>query len=535
MTRILLLAAISTLVASAAAGAGGLGSLSVKGMIRAEVGVATHSGGNPQNAHRYEDAGRDLQMSAVRTELDFTWRRDDHLSGFMKLRAWGDAVNKIDHDLNDSIDLFGGDEYPGNGWLLATTGGSNVLADVAQAYVDIRDGPWWLRIGKQQIAWGESIFFRSLDMVNSLDLRRHHVFDVLSEEYADERIGQLGVRGSLRIPGTDFELEAFVTDFTPTLLAPPGSPYSSLPTQFSLEDAGEIADARHKPVYGGRIRGDLEGLQVQLNFVSRPQQVGVFRFKRGTVPGTPFNVDEGRGFRSSGELVEALDFNRFDTQAVVNTLVREWGVPSALFTTPGALDALLAATPLTGAVTREFPRVNIVGGGVNYMFQFGPGHPLRFMDSVIARMEATLSIDKDFTTPGGSRDFIERDELNFAFVLEKWHKFHHDIPATFIVFEWWRKNRSDFLERLKSSEDEHNFDVLAVAIQQQLSQNRIRLDLVTAYDVDQGLWVQPGVRWKPRDDFQVDVYYNHFWGDQNDLFGTFDALDEAFVRLSYYF
>ena len=535
MTVLSILVAVSWVGWDPAAAAD-LGSLSIKGSVRAEIALATSDNGNPQNVHRFDDHDRDLQLFALRTEVDFIWRYSDNLSAFAKVRGWGDVVNKVDDAFRKRTDLFAGTDYPGNGALVEGAG-SNTIFDLPHAYVDINRGPWWIRVGKQQIAWGESIFFRSLDAVNSLDLRRHHVFDVLSEEYADERISQWGIRGSLRIPYTKFEIEAFVTDFTPTLLAPPGSPYASLPVQVSVEDAREIADARHRPIYGGRIRGELiDGLEIQLNFVSRPQQVGVFRYAQGSVVlegrVTPFHADGELGFRSVAELSETLERNRFSVGANVATLLGEWQVPPFVFAN---LEGILNDSPLRGVVTREFPRVELLGGGFNYLFQFAPDSPLRFLDSVIFRGEAMYTFNKKFTTAGLSRDFLNRDELNTALVVEKWHKFHPSLPATFIVLEWWRKSRSDFLERLKRQEGGRRFDVFGVAIQQQLFQNRVRVDMVTAYDLDAGVWFQPGVRWKPREKFQVDLYYNYFSGSGDDLFGSFESLDEVFTRLTYYF
>lgn len=523
---------------------GSAGSLGIKGTLRQEIAVATDDDGNPQNVHEFQDEGRDLSLFALRNELDFSWRYSDGLTGFARLRTWSELAYHIDDAYDSDVDPFAGDEFPGNGSLLSfPTRSDTVLVDLKQAYIDVNQGSWWLRVGKQQIAWGESIFFRSLDMVNSLDLRRHSIFDVISEEYADERIGQLGIRGSYRFDNlpVPLEIEGFVTDFTPTFLAPTGSAYASLPAQVRLDDAGDIADARDKAVFGGRLLARWKGLDVQANFVSRPQHVGVFRFERGDnagtpFAGTPFDIDFDLGFRGSAELTETLVRNRFVPGDVVTTLITEWGVPASLFTTPGALDATLDAANLRGVVTREFPRVWIVGGGANYMFQFAPGHPLRFMDSVLARVEGAVSLDKEFTTPGLSGDFDEEDELNMAVTLEKWHKFHRNLPATYIVLEWWYKSESDFLERQVDSWGDESFQIIGLAIQQQLMQNRLRADASVVYDPSGGLWVQPGLRWKPRDDVQVDLYYNLFHGDETeDLFGTFQDSDEAFVRLSYFF
>ena len=48
-----------------------------------------------------------------------------------------------------------------------------------------------MRIGQQQITWGEALFFRVADIANGLGLRRHLFLDFGAEEYADERLQPL--------------------------------------------------------------------------------------------------------------------------------------------------------------------------------------------------------------------------------------------------------------------------------------------------------------------------------------------------------
>ena len=57
------------------------------------------------------------------------------------------------------------------------------------------------------------------------------------------------------------------------------------------------------------------------------------------------------------------------------------------------------------------------------------------------------------------------------------------------------------------------------------------------YDLEGGILVQPGVRWRPRDDFQFDLYANILDSDggNDDIMGTLETQDEVFARFSYYF
>ena len=55
-----------------------------------------------------------------------------------------------------------------------------------ELYMDATAGDWWFRIGKQQIVWGKTDFFRLQDLVNPVDFGQHFFFD----SFEDIRIPQ---------------------------------------------------------------------------------------------------------------------------------------------------------------------------------------------------------------------------------------------------------------------------------------------------------------------------------------------------------
>ena len=69
---------------------------------------------------------------------------------------------RFQYDMTKSVDnhFRQYDSFPhsfkGNGNLLEV-GGNDFNAELRQAYVDYKNGNLWLRIGKQQIAWGEAL------------------------------------------------------------------------------------------------------------------------------------------------------------------------------------------------------------------------------------------------------------------------------------------------------------------------------------------------------------------------------------------
>ncbi len=79
-------------------------------------------------------------------------------------------------DLNlDNIDV-----------AMANTDSNGRLYPFRELYADGIIGDWWLRVGKQQIVWGKTDFFRLQDVINPVDFGQHFFFD----SFEDIRIPQ---------------------------------------------------------------------------------------------------------------------------------------------------------------------------------------------------------------------------------------------------------------------------------------------------------------------------------------------------------
>ena len=63
---------------------------------------------------------------------------------------------------------------------------SGALYPFRELYLDAIVGGWWLRLGKQQIVWGKTDFFRMQDIVNPMEFGQHFFFD----PFEDIRIPQ---------------------------------------------------------------------------------------------------------------------------------------------------------------------------------------------------------------------------------------------------------------------------------------------------------------------------------------------------------
>ena len=496
-------------LASAANALGG--EFSYNGLLRAELAYST-TGQRTQPADagtRFDNEGRDLNLFALRFEFDTKYIVDRRLSFTGRLRGWGDWVNKIDDAYDDSIDLFAGDEFPGNGWLLSASS-DNTVVDIPELYLDRTTGNLWLRIGRQQIAWGDAIGMRILDdMISSLDVRRHGGnYDLAAEEFLDERIGQTGIRANYRIPNTAWEVEGSITDFLPTLLYPAGSPYANFPGSVQLLNDEGVSEARDRPVYAIRLKGlvlDGQG-EVTLAYSKRPQSVGVFRF---------------------------------DAQKDLGTLLTTGNLPLRI----------------------TYPRIDALGGAFSYSISADPLGSFSFFDGLIARIEAAYFFDKQFTNsapatvvapagvlaPAGlgpiplptpvpfAGDVIQEDELSLGIVLEKLHRFHPDWLATTMVFQWWHRTEADLNETHRSLVGDDDWNWLLFSVTQNFKRNEIAFTFNTAYDTSGGWWLQPSLKWRPSSKFQLDVFYNYFSGGTDDVYGALRPNKEIAFRIGRFF
>src|SRR5437870_2749235 len=171
------------------------------------------------------------------------------------------------------------DRFPGNGWMLRG-GGNDFKAEMWQAYGDYRSGNWWVRLGKQQIAWGEALGLRVLDTVNPLELSQNLSTDRIFEEFDRVRIPQWFARADYTIPNEtiqDLTAEFILNPglVVPTLLPPQGSPFNVVPAFLKVRNKVNQGE----PTVGGRITGSLEPVQFSLNFITKPNDdaIGISR------------------------------------------------------------------------------------------------------------------------------------------------------------------------------------------------------------------------------------------------------------------
>jgi hypothetical protein len=526
----------------------------------------------------HKSSENDWNLFGTRAEIDFKFRFTDAWEGFVKLRGFYEW--QLDDEF-DGIDMFDSGFSSGRGSTFETNDEQWML-DIPSMYLDYNKGAFWLRMGMQQIAWGEAIFFRVFDVVNGLDLRRHSFLDVAAEEYSDKRVPSLGLRGSYRFDN-DWEIEAFAQHFRPTVLSPLDTPYNFVGSQFVIDQSTGWSENDDKVNFGMRLSGRVGGFDLQFMYTHRYNPDGTFRWTEsginpfagsgdpaleglgGLLAQTAFEIHPD-GVWSADEWFSYASFTRLDGIDGLNASINDFqpatgflgafevndancqgiGIPDLRACAEFELDFFFDTTvgglgPLKGHIIREYHDEDIFGVGFNYVFN---GKPNGLFDQLILRAEATYTKDRMFTNIGLDRELLEEDEFISNLSLEKYHRFTSAFPATYFVLQWMHKSESDMLGRHLSGMDndgtadgDSNFNAIAFALQQPFPGLIWRADLAVLYDVQGGVLIQPGMRWRPRDNFQVDVYYNYIEGgnDNKDVMATFEDMDELFGRFTWYF
>jgi len=545
----------------------------------------------------------DWNLMATRVEIDGQMRITDNVDAVVKLRGY------FDHGIYEDYENPNFFEVPLHGDCATALEvcGDNYMIDLPSAYFDYNQGPLWLRVGNQQIAWGEALFFRVTDVANGLDLRRHNIFDWASEEYADERVAAPGVRGSYRLD-SGWEIEAFVQQFTPSILTNENTPYNIVPSQFVVHQQESFDDVDGDLNAGVRVQGQIGELGLQFFGVSRRNPDGVYRWTESNVnayagddnpmvdsltgnalpiigaygeafgisptlinflgeaiipfaapllgdllAGTPFEPNP-QGVASAEEWFYYAGQVRLDGVEGVNVALDEFpvaGIAGDIINSVACsditderarssctLDSLFSTLgPLRGHLAREYDREQVWGGGMNYMFF---ADPESFLDQLLVRFEMSYTPDKKFTNLGFSRDYIEEDEIAATFVFEKYQRFSEDFPATYLVLEYMYKSESDMFGRHLSGlnndgvpEGVDGFHAMAFALQQASPSLRWRYDLSMLYDLRGGVYVQPGVRFKPNSTYSVEGYANIFASDggNDDIIETVEWAQELGIRI----
>jgi hypothetical protein len=149
------------------------GDVEITGYLRNDFGVRTQ---DADEVHPGYESG-DITLFRNTLQVESKWEMTDTFRMYGIFRAWYDASMDIDSDIEDRISKHARDDFRKD-------------IDLREIYLDYTPKNWLVRIGKQQIVWGESDGFRMADIINPLDYSWHYFFP----SWEDIRIPKWGVR-----------------------------------------------------------------------------------------------------------------------------------------------------------------------------------------------------------------------------------------------------------------------------------------------------------------------------------------------------
>lgn len=185
---------IALCVPSLAAAEEGLNKLTLSGYLKTELSV------------RIQDWNSDLSKFKNIAELGGEYAISDNLTFFGRVKYWYDFA----YALRDELDIAGHymEHVQRTDWL-------------RDCYLDFKNEGWFLRLGKQQVAWGQSDGIAVLDRVNPPDLSEYWLPD-----QQDIRIPlwMLNINYSPKL-NSNLQL-LIIPDFEQSVGAPIGAPFT---------------------------------------------------------------------------------------------------------------------------------------------------------------------------------------------------------------------------------------------------------------------------------------------------------------------
>ena len=313
------------------------GHIKIQTAFETDWGVSTAGKSNrnnnnnniPGSGQGFSTNGSELQAAVGRIDPTITFRTRDDIAEAMGLdnadvylhfRYWADAEQFINgpsiYEVGQGAYLTPGSaRYPGDAWS-ARVSEHEYEAEANEAYIDLRKGPFALRLGKQQVVYGEELGVQTLDQVDSLDFTKFQTFEIGALEYSDVRIGEWTAKGSYQLP--DFSdvginnslITGFVSpDFQPDYFAAIGSQLNDEPAAEPIGDYGNLRKARNKIVYGGVASTTVYGVDLTANFYATPDHIGWFALAPSKFDGLPagFKPDPFAGQDFLGPAVGPVD------------------------------------------------------------------------------------------------------------------------------------------------------------------------------------------------------------------------------------
>ena len=483
------------------------GHLKIQTALETEWGIHTAGRGNrnndnnhtPGSGQGFSTDGNDVQAAVGRVDTLTTFRGSDDLASalwldnadvYLHLRFLGDAANLINGPSayefgRGAYHTPGQGRYPGDAWS-AYISEHEYEADANEAYIDLRKGPVALRLGKQQVVYGEELGVQTLDQVDSLNFASvPGFFDIASLEYSDIRIAEWTAKLSYQLPdfsdvGIDNSIiTGFVSpDFQPDYLYGLGQQLNDEPAAEPIGDYGNLRKARNKLVYGAVAATTVYGVDLTANFYATPDHVGWFTV---APVANPFPKDPFAG---------------------------------QLFLGP-------AAGPVDFLFQRRFSRDFIYGGSASYTVPHLDFLGADVLNGDIFHFSAAYTPHKTFWTASSIVNSAIKPtrigEINWTLDGERYIRWSQKFPSMYLLGEWNYKSRSTVISDIYEPTIGHKgIQTVVLSLTQFFPNNIWGAGIVALCDTNVGgNWLmQPSITYKPTSNQEYNVFWNFDEGTQ---------------------
>jgi len=478
------------------------------------AGTANRNNNNnnvPGSGQGLSTDGNDLQSANGRIEPLTTFRGSDataqslgldNFDVYTHLRFWGDVAQLVNGPRVNAVgqgDQWtpGAAHYPGDGWA-ARISEHEYEADAAEAYIDLRKGPFALRLGKQYIVYGEELGLQTLDQVDSFDFTRWvNKTQYFGLEFSDVRIGEWTAKGSYQLPDFTEEgiensiITAWVSpDVQPDYFVGLGTQNSDVPAFEKIGDYGNIRRMRNKTVYGSVASTTFYNVDLTANFYSIMDHVGWF----SSAPVCPPN-----------------------TVGTLRCVLAQFPLD------PVGGSPLLGAAfgPRDFLIQRRFSREFIYGGSASYTVPHLDFMGADVLNGDIFHFSTAYTPHKSFTgattvTAGNPNTSAKKSgEINVTMDGERYLRWSQSFPSMYLLGEYNFRSRSEAVsESYLSSRGHHNFNLVVLSLTQQMPSNIWNAGIVALCDTnDGGNWfLQPQITYKPTSSQEYNIYWNFVEG-----------------------
>lgn len=394
---------------------------------------------------------RDGEAQKLELRVEPEWRLDlprrFQLAGIARLR--GDAF--------DELEPGGPDQPEVASYTRRLSFGDRIDAELRELYVQGQLGPAWLRVGKQQVVWGQADGLKVLDVVDPQDF---HEF--ILPAFEDSRIPLWTLNAEIEIAKAQLQL-LWIPDPTTHDVAP--------------DD-------------------------------------GIFAFTAPRFLGPP---------PPSGVAVEIEERNRpddalrdSDVGARLSTFWKGWDLTANALWHYDDVPIPFRAIDVAGGAPRvraapDYRRTPVLGGTASNAF----GN-LTVRGEVAAQLDRFLPLDRADDADGVART----TEIGWVLGLD-WYGF----PETLLSAQLFQSALTDHPRGMLRDRLDTNVTVLA---RRQLRNETLTLETIWIQNVNDGDGlVRPRIEYELRDDLQVWLGADVFYGKSAGVFGEFDEDDRV--------